>query len=65
MWWGYVWSAIQGRPRYDNPEFRRFLRRWQWRALVVGKQRAVEEALQARPMNEVSKSKMAQTDRQT
>lgn len=48
MLWGYVWSAIQRKPRYENPEFRRFLRRWQWRALVVGKQRAVEEVLQQR-----------------
>ena len=45
MWWGYVWSWLQGKPRYENPEFRRFLRRWQWRALVVGKQRAVQEVL--------------------
>jgi len=42
---GYVWSALQRKPRYDNPEFRRFLRHWQWRALLVGKQRAVDEVL--------------------
>jgi poly-beta-1,6-N-acetyl-D-glucosamine synthase len=45
MLWGYVWSAIQRKPRYEDLEFRRFLRRWQWRALIVGKQRAVEEVL--------------------
>ena len=45
MLWGYVWSALQRKPRYDNPEFRRFLRHWQWRALLVGKQRAVDEVL--------------------
>jgi len=45
MLWGYVWSALQRKPRYDDPEFRRFLRHWQWRALLVGKQRAVEEVL--------------------
>ena len=49
MWWGYVWSWLQRKPRYENPEFRRFLRHWQWRALVVGKKRAVEEALQQKP----------------
>jgi biofilm PGA synthesis N-glycosyltransferase PgaC len=49
MLWGYVWSWLRGRPRYDDPEFRRFLRRWQWRALLVGKQRAVEEVLRSRP----------------
>ena len=46
MVWGYFWSWLQRKPRYDNREFRRFLRRWQWRALVVGKKRAVEEVLQ-------------------
>jgi biofilm PGA synthesis N-glycosyltransferase PgaC len=48
MLWGYVWAAIQRKPRYENLEFRRFLRRWQWRALLVGKQRAVEEVLRDR-----------------
>lgn len=48
MLWGYVWSALQRKPRYDDLEFRRFLRRWQWRALLVGKQRAVEEVLRER-----------------
>lgn len=48
MLWGYVWSALQRKPRYEDPEFRRFLRRWQWRALLVGKQRAVEEVLRER-----------------
>ena len=48
MLWGYVWSALQRKRRYDNPEFRRFLRHWQWRALLVGKQRAVEEVLRKR-----------------
>ena len=36
------------KPRYEDPEFRRFLRRWQWRALWVGKKRAVEEVLRGR-----------------
>jgi glycosyltransferase involved in cell wall biosynthesis len=43
MLWGWLYSALQGKPRYDVPEFRRFLRRYQWRALLVGKKRAVEE----------------------
>jgi len=43
-----VWSALQRKPRYEDLEFRRFLRRWQWRALLVGKQRAVEEVLRER-----------------
>lgn len=41
--WGYLKSVITRRPRYDDPEFRRFLRRYQWRSLVVGKARATEE----------------------
>ena len=41
--WGWVDSAIRGKPRYDNQEFRRFLRRYQYRALRVGKKRAIEE----------------------
>jgi poly-beta-1,6-N-acetyl-D-glucosamine synthase len=39
---GWAWSALQGKPRYENPEFRRFLRRYQWRALLLGKKRALK-----------------------
>jgi poly-beta-1,6-N-acetyl-D-glucosamine synthase len=48
MMWGYFWSWVQRKPRYEDPEFRRFLRQWQWRALLVGKKRAVEEVLRQR-----------------
>jgi len=41
--WGWLRSALQRKPRYDNAEFRQFLRRYQLRALVVGKERAIEE----------------------
>jgi biofilm PGA synthesis N-glycosyltransferase PgaC len=41
--WGWIWSALQGKPRYNDPEFRRFLRGYQRRALLVGKKRATEE----------------------
>jgi biofilm PGA synthesis N-glycosyltransferase PgaC len=40
---GWVKSALAGNPRYDNAQFREFLRRYQWRALWVGKKRALEE----------------------
>ncbi len=40
MWWGYVRSAWQRKPRYNNPEFRRFLRRYQRDCLLRGKHRA-------------------------
>ena len=43
MLWGWIRSALQGKPRYQDPEFRGFLRRYQWRALLVGKKRAIEE----------------------
>jgi poly-beta-1,6-N-acetyl-D-glucosamine synthase len=48
MLWGYIWSAIQRKPRYDDAEFRRFLRRWQWRALFFGRRRAVEQVIRER-----------------
>ncbi|MBX3621801.1 MAG: glycosyltransferase family 2 protein [Rhizobacter sp.] len=43
MLWGWVKSALQRKPRYEDAEFRSFLRRYQRRALMVGKKRAVEE----------------------
>jgi hypothetical protein len=43
MLWGYVKSALQGKPRYEDAAFRKFLRKYQWRALLVGKKRALEE----------------------
>jgi biofilm PGA synthesis N-glycosyltransferase PgaC len=41
--WGWLKSAARRMPRYNNLEFRRFLRRYQWRVLLVGKRRAVAE----------------------
>jgi poly-beta-1,6-N-acetyl-D-glucosamine synthase len=43
MLWGWLRSALQRRPRYADAEFRRFLRRYQRRALLIGKRRAIEE----------------------
>lgn len=43
MMWGYLRSMMQGKPRYGDAEFRNFLRRYQWRCLLVGKRRATEE----------------------
>jgi poly-beta-1,6-N-acetyl-D-glucosamine synthase len=37
MWWGYVWSLLRRAPRYEEPGFRRFLRRYQWDCLLRGK----------------------------
>ena len=43
MMWGWVKSALTGKPRYEDLEFRRFLRRYQLRALLAGKARAIKE----------------------
>lgn len=43
MLWGWLKSALQGKPRYEDAEFRRFLRRYQWRSLLLGKKRAIGE----------------------
>ncbi len=41
-WWGYAKSALQRLPRYEDAEFRKFLRRYQWQCLVRGKAAATE-----------------------
>jgi biofilm PGA synthesis N-glycosyltransferase PgaC len=43
MLWGWIRSALKGLPRYQDTEFRRFLRRYQRRVPVVGKKRALQE----------------------
>jgi biofilm PGA synthesis N-glycosyltransferase PgaC len=43
MWWGYVRSLLKGLPRYDDLEFRTFLRRYQRNCLLKGKSRATQE----------------------
>jgi len=43
MLWGWIRSALAREPRYEDEEFRKFLRRYQGRALRVGKQRAIDD----------------------
>ena len=43
MMWGWLKSAFQRKPRYADTEFQRFLHRYQWRALLVGKKKAIRE----------------------
>jgi poly-beta-1,6-N-acetyl-D-glucosamine synthase len=43
MLWGWIRSALRRQPRYDNPQFRAFLRRYHRRVLLVGKRRALDE----------------------
>jgi glycosyltransferase involved in cell wall biosynthesis len=42
MWWGYAESALAGKARFGDAEFRRFLRRYQMDCLLYGKARATE-----------------------
>lgn len=39
--WGWLKSALKGLPRYEDPEFRAYLRRYQMKALLHGKKKAV------------------------
>ncbi len=41
MWLGYVASMLSGKPRYADPKFRSFLRRYQRESLLIGKRRAI------------------------
>jgi biofilm PGA synthesis N-glycosyltransferase PgaC len=49
MLWGWLRSALLGKARYENPEFRSFLRRYQRRVLLVGKRRALAELIPGGP----------------
>ncbi|MCZ6837401.1 MAG: glycosyltransferase family 2 protein [Planctomycetota bacterium] len=42
MGWGYIRSWFGSTPRFDDPVFRRYLRRYQWDCLVRGKRAATE-----------------------
>ncbi len=42
MAWGYFASWAARKPRFADPEFRRFLRRYQWGTLLRGKRRTIE-----------------------
>jgi glycosyltransferase involved in cell wall biosynthesis len=43
MLWGWLRAALSGKPRYDDKEFRAFLRRYHMRSLLFGKRRAIRE----------------------
>jgi len=38
--YGYISSVVQNKPRYDEPEFREFLHRYQRDCLLFGKNAA-------------------------
>lgn len=48
MLWGYLRAWLTGQPRHGDAELRAFIRRYQRRALVVGKKQAVAEIESAR-----------------
>jgi len=50
MGWGYVKSMLERTPRYEDDEFRRFLRRYQWSCLFLGKARATRRLNDAQQM---------------
>jgi glycosyltransferase involved in cell wall biosynthesis len=54
--WGWIKSAALRKPRYENPDFRRFLRRYQMRALFAGKRRAIAELTRGPPAEPVVES---------
>ena len=41
MLWGWLASALQGKPRFEDAQFRSALRAYQRRALLIGKKRAL------------------------
>ena len=40
MWWGYVHSWLTRKERYNDADFRKFLRKYQWSCLTLGKSKA-------------------------
>ena len=47
MLWGYLLGALSRQPRYEEPGFRAYLRRWQRWSLLIGKRRATERCERA------------------
>ncbi|MGZ6124687.1 MAG: glycosyltransferase [Myxococcales bacterium] len=48
MLWGYLSSKLKGAPRYDDPEFRRFVRKYQHACLRMGKTAATKKVNEER-----------------
>jgi poly-beta-1,6-N-acetyl-D-glucosamine synthase len=60
--WGWLKSAALRAPRYEDPAFRRFVRRYQRRVMVVGKRRASAELTQVREQQTAELGSDALTD---
>jgi hypothetical protein len=41
--WGWLSSWLGKKPRYEDPEFRKFLRKYQWQILLKGKKKVLDE----------------------
>lgn len=50
MWWGYVVSLLQRKARYEDTEFRQYLRSYHWFCLTHGKRRALKEIQRLYPV---------------
>lgn len=44
MFWGYLRSRIQNLPQLEDEGLRNFIRKFQWKCLLMGKARAIREA---------------------
>lgn len=56
MLWGWLHSALLRKCRYDDAEFRLFLRKYQFRSLLVGKKKAIQEIYKAHGISETDSS---------
>ncbi|MEM9881647.1 MAG: glycosyltransferase [Planctomycetota bacterium] len=62
---GYLKAMLTGQPRYDDPAFRRFLRRYQWAALLRGKAAATAALDEANRRRAEGSPKDDETDHHT
>jgi biofilm PGA synthesis N-glycosyltransferase PgaC len=51
MVWGWVWSALQAKPRYADLKFRQYLRSYQMMVLFNGKAKALEATRTGQPVH--------------
>lgn len=42
MLWAYIKSAILKKPRYGDSQFKKYLNNFQWRSLILGKDKAIQ-----------------------
>ena len=56
--WGWLKSWLNRLPRYEEPGFYEFLRRYQRRALLVGKKQAIKEIDQRSASNNIILSEL-------